>query len=88
MRSDCLPSIIALMDDMTTMTLTAPCTTRLLDKLNNNLQWARMEIKPSKSRSLSIVMEKVIDKRFVGYGVHSPPPRTTTLVWWRCLGDP
>ena len=47
------------MDDRTTMTSTAPCTSRLLDKLNSNLQWAR-----SKSRSLSIVKGKVIDKRF------------------------
>ena len=57
-----LPPIRAFMDDMTTMTSTAPCTSRLLDKLNSNLQWARMKVKPSKSRSLSIVKGKVVDK--------------------------
>ena len=59
-----LPPIRAYMDDMTTMTSTAPCTRRLLDKLNSNLQWARMKVKPSKSRSISIVKGKVVDKRF------------------------
>ena len=41
-----------------------PCTSRWLDKLNSNLQWARMKVKPSKSRSLSIIKGKVIDKKF------------------------
>ena len=59
-----LPPIRAFMDDMTTMTSTALCTSRLLDKLNSNLQWARMKVKPSKSRSLSIVIGKVVDKNF------------------------
>ena len=60
-----LPPIRAYMDDMTTMTPTAPCTSRLLDKLNSNLQWARMKVKPSKSRSISIVKGKVVGKKFV-----------------------
>ena len=59
-----LPQIRAFMDDMTTMRSIAPCTSRLLDKLNSNLQWARMKVKPSKSRSLSIVKGKVVDKKF------------------------
>ena len=59
-----LPPIRALMDGMTTMTSTAPCTCRLLDKLNRYLQWARMKVKPSKSRSHSIVKGKVVDKNF------------------------
>ena len=46
-----LSPIKAYMDDMDgAMALTAPYT-RLLEKLNSNLQWARMKIKPSRSRS-------------------------------------
>ena len=60
-----LPPIRAFMDDMTTITSTTPCTSRLLDKLNSNLQWARIKVKPSKSRNLSIVKGKVVDKKFV-----------------------
>ena len=59
-----LPPIRAFMD-VTTMTSTAPCTRKLLDKLNSHLQWARMKIKPSKSRSFTIVKGKVVYKRFV-----------------------
>ena len=54
-----LPPIRAYMNGMMTMMPTAPCTSRLLDKLNSNLQWARMKVKPSKSRSISIVKGKV-----------------------------
>lgn len=53
------------MDDMTTMMLTAPCTTRFLNKLNRNYQWARKSGKPSKSRSPSILRGKSVDKRSV-----------------------
>lgn len=42
------------MDDVTTILQTAPCTARLLKRLDELIQWARMKIKPSKSRSLSI----------------------------------
>ncbi|KAJ8016034.1 hypothetical protein DPEC_G00002940 [Dallia pectoralis] len=50
-----LPPIRAYMDDMTTLTTTAACTRRLLGKLQENIKWARMKIKPNKSRSISIV---------------------------------
>ena len=60
-----LPPIRTFIDDMTTMTSTASCTSRLLDKLNSNLQWARMKVKPSKSRSLSIIKGKVVDKKLL-----------------------
>ena len=47
------------------MTSTTPhCTSRLLDKLNSNLRCTRMKVKPSKSRSLSILKGKVVDKKF------------------------
>lgn len=39
---------------LTTMT-TAPRTKRLLTKLNDNLSTAKMKVKSSKSRSISIV---------------------------------
>ncbi len=42
------------MDDVTTILQTAPCTAQLLKRLDELIQWARMKIKPSKSRSLSI----------------------------------
>ncbi|KAK0148024.1 hypothetical protein N1851_012273 [Merluccius polli] len=41
------------MDDMTTITTTNACTKRLLDKLQGNIRWARMDIKPSKSQRSS-----------------------------------
>ncbi len=59
-----LPPIRAYMDDMTILTTTKACTRRLLNKLQENIQWARMEIKPSKSRSISIVKGKLSEHRF------------------------
>ena len=59
-----LPPIRAYMDDMTTLTTTAACTKRLLGKLQQNIEWARMKIKPSKSRSISIVKGVLRDTRF------------------------
>ena len=60
----CLPPLRAYMDDITTLTTTAPCTRRLLGKLEENISWARMKIKPSKSRSISIVKGVLSDLRF------------------------
>lgn len=59
-----LPPIRAYMDDMTTITTTAPCTRRLLEKLQENISGARMKFKPSKSRSISIVKGKLTEQRF------------------------
>ncbi|TWW73490.1 hypothetical protein D4764_15G0008840 [Takifugu flavidus] len=59
-----LPPIRAYMDDMTTITTTRACTKRLLEKLQKNIQWARMEIKPSKSGSISIVKGQLANDRF------------------------
>ncbi|KAL1263729.1 hypothetical protein QQF64_006468 [Cirrhinus molitorella] len=59
-----LPPIRAYMDDMTTITTTSACTKRLLDKLQGNIKWARMEIKPNKSRSISIVKGQLTNERF------------------------
>ena len=42
------------MDDVTTLLQTAACIARLLKRLEELLAWARMKIKPQKSRSLSI----------------------------------
>lgn len=52
------------MDDMTTITTANACTKRLLSKLHDNFKWARMEIKPSKSHSISIVKGKLTNDRF------------------------
>ena len=59
-----LPPVRAYMDDLTTLTVTKACTARLLGKLQENIELARMKIKPSKSRSISIVKGKLSDHRF------------------------
>ena len=59
-----LPPVRAYMDDLTTLTVTKACTVRLLGKLQENIELARMKIKPSKSRSISIVKGKLSDHRF------------------------
>ncbi len=59
-----LPPIRAYMDDMTTITTTNACTKRLLYKLQGNIRWARMEIEPSKSRSISIIKGQIVNERF------------------------
>ena len=56
--------IRAYMDDITTMTTTAPCTRRLLGKLKENISGARMKSKPPKSRSMSIVKGELVEQRF------------------------
>lgn len=42
------------MDDVTSILQMAPCTTRLLNHLDELIGWARLKIKAEKSRSLSI----------------------------------
>lgn len=49
--------IRAYMDDVTILITTKACATQLLNKLQENIQWAQIEIKPSKSRSISIIKE-------------------------------
>jgi len=43
-----------------------------LGKLTDNIEWARMQFKPSKLRSISIVMGKVVDKTFFINGESIP----------------
>ncbi|KAL6469854.1 hypothetical protein MHYP_G00209730 [Metynnis hypsauchen] len=59
-----LPPIRAYMDDMTTITSTKPCTKRLLEKLQSNISWAGMKIKPCKSRSISVVKGQITNDTF------------------------
>ncbi|XP_045925680.1 uncharacterized protein LOC123983467 [Micropterus dolomieu] len=49
---------------MTTLTITKACTMRLLRKLQENIEWPRIKIKSSKSRSISIVKGKLSDQCF------------------------
>lgn len=49
-----LPALREYMGDVTSILQTAPCTARLLKRLGELTAWARMKIKPAKSRSLSI----------------------------------
>ncbi|XP_029942924.1 NLR family CARD domain-containing protein 3-like, partial [Salarias fasciatus] len=44
--------------------MTKACTAWLLGKLQNNIELARMKIKPRKSRSISIIKGKLSDHRF------------------------
>ena len=60
-----LTPIRAYMDDMTLITTTVPCMKRILERLNKNLKWASMKIKPSKSRSISIRRGKLSDRKFI-----------------------
>ncbi len=48
-----LPPLRSYMDDITCLLRTAPCTSRLLKRLDE-LTWARMKFKPQKSRRLSL----------------------------------
>ncbi|XP_078685568.1 uncharacterized protein LOC144918575 [Branchiostoma floridae x Branchiostoma belcheri] len=59
-----LPPLRAFMDDVTTLLRTAPCTTRVLKRLEELTRWARMQFKPSKSRSLSLRKGKVSNRVF------------------------
>lgn len=52
------------MDDITTLTNAALCTTRLLRKLEENISGARMKIKQFKSCSISIVKGVLSDLKF------------------------
>lgn len=48
-----LPLLRAYMDDTTSRLQTAAWTSRLLKRMDELMMWARMKIKPSKSRTLS-----------------------------------
>lgn len=59
-----LPPLRAYMDNITILTTTVPCTRRLLGKLEENISWARMKIKPGKSCSISVVKGVLADVKF------------------------
>ncbi len=50
-----LPPLRSYMDDITCLLRTAPCTSRLLKRLDELITWARMKLKPQKSRRLSLL---------------------------------
>ncbi|KAE8291484.1 hypothetical protein D5F01_LYC11092 [Larimichthys crocea] len=52
------------MGDITILTTTVPCTRRILRKVEVNIGWAHMKIKPSKSRSISVVKGVLADLQF------------------------
>lgn len=43
------PPLRGFIDDITSLLPTAPCTARLLRRMNELMSWARMKIKPAKS---------------------------------------
>ena len=49
-----LPPLRSYMDDITCLLQTAPCTSRLMKRLDELIIWARMKFKAKKSRSLSL----------------------------------
>lgn len=49
-----LPPLRSYMDDVTSILQTAPCTIRLLERLDELLTWARMKVKSGRSRNLSL----------------------------------
>lgn len=53
-----LPTIRTCMNDMTIITTTKPCTRRMLQKPQENIEWAKMKFKPSKSHSIFIIKAK------------------------------
>ena len=53
-----LPPVRAYMNDLTTLTVTTAYTVRLLRMLQENIKLLQMKIKPSKSRTISIIKEK------------------------------
>lgn len=59
-----LPPIRVFMADMTTIT-TKACTRWLLAKLQENIEWAQMEIKPSKSCSVLIFNGQLTNEKLV-----------------------
>ena len=77
------PPIRAYMDDMTTITKTIPSTRRLLRKLHENIRRARMLIKSSKSRSISIVKGKLVNQKFF---IENEPIPTVTEKPIKSLG--
>ncbi len=70
---------------MATLTLTIACTKRLLKKLQSNVTRARMNFKPKKSRSISIIKDKLIDHRFLIDRIAIPMVSelsVKSLGWW------
>ncbi|KAE8284702.1 hypothetical protein D5F01_LYC16135 [Larimichthys crocea] len=59
-----LPPLRAYMDDITILTTTVPCTRSLLRKVGRTSVGTRMKIKPSKSRSISVVKGVLDDLQF------------------------
>ena len=81
-----LPPIRAYMDDyIVTLTTTAPCSCQLLIKLNDRLKWARMKVKPSKYRSVSISKGKLVEERLNSEGEVIPyivEKAVKSFCWW------
>ncbi|XP_078617582.1 uncharacterized protein LOC144885536 [Branchiostoma floridae x Branchiostoma japonicum] len=78
-----LPPLRAFMDDVTTILRTAPCTNRVLRRLEELTKWARMKFKPTKSRSLSLRKGKVSNRVFTVDGQCIPTIEQTSV---RSLG--
>ncbi len=66
-----LPPIRAYMDYMTSLTTTKACTRWLLKKLQENIELARMKIKPNKYRSISLIKGRLSNHSFYWGRTHS-----------------
>ncbi|XP_035658193.1 uncharacterized protein LOC118403564 [Branchiostoma floridae] len=67
-----MPPLRALMDDVTSIFRTAPCTNRVLLRLEELTAWAGMQFKPSNSRSLSLRKGKLSTRTFSVNGQKIP----------------
>lgn len=68
-----LPPLRSYIDDITCLLRTAPCTSRLLKRLDELITWARMKFKPQKSRSLSLQKGKKNDSHLHHQRGRHPP---------------
>ncbi|KAI8500672.1 hypothetical protein Bbelb_214900 [Branchiostoma belcheri] len=67
-----MPALRAFMDDVTSILRTAPCTKRLLQRLEELTGWAGMQFKPAKSRSLSLRKGVISNRTFSVNGQQIP----------------
>ncbi len=77
---DAAAPIRAFIDDLTVMTTSVPGCRWLLQGLERLIQWARMSIKPTKSRSLVLKKGKVTDQFRFALGGTKIPSVTEKLV--------
>lgn len=85
------PSIRAYMDDLKVTKSSVPGCRRILQGLERLIKWAKMSVKPAKSRSLVLKRGKVSDKLYFsldGTEIPSINEKTFWLQLQRCSSHP